>query len=54
MLTADGAQAFRNASLPHLRAVRGLFVHPLTPDDVAAADRIATALRGRLTALRTS
>ncbi|NEB03392.1 MarR family transcriptional regulator [Streptomyces sp. SID13726] len=52
VLTAAGAEAFRNASLPHLRAVRELFVQALTPEDLAAADRIATALRARLTASR--
>ena len=54
VLTAEGAEAFRNASLPHLRAVRELFVQPLTPDDLAAAARIAVALRQGLTAPRAS
>jgi DNA-binding MarR family transcriptional regulator len=47
-LTPQGAEAFRDASLPHLRAVRELFVNPLTQDQLAAAERIATALRTRL------
>ena len=48
VLTAEGAEAFRNATLPHLRAVRELFVNPLTPDQFAAAEEITTALRTRL------
>lgn len=54
VLTAEGTEAFRNASVPHLRAVRELFVHPLTPDELAAAGRIAAALRDRLRASRNS
>ncbi|MFF7472965.1 MarR family transcriptional regulator [Streptomyces sp. NPDC008092] len=50
VLTAEGAEAFRNASLPHLRAVRELFVAALTPDQLAAAQQITTALRNHLTA----
>ncbi|MFD4506385.1 MarR family winged helix-turn-helix transcriptional regulator [Streptomyces sp. NPDC058457] len=53
VLTAEGAESFRNASLPHLRAVRELFVAALTPDQLAAAQQITTALRNHLTALDT-
>ncbi|GAB3009100.1 hypothetical protein GCM10023080_089050 [Streptomyces pseudoechinosporeus] len=52
VLTSTGAEAFRNASLPHLRAVRELFVNPLTPGQLAAAEEIATALRTGLKAPR--
>ncbi|MFF7986231.1 MarR family winged helix-turn-helix transcriptional regulator [Streptomyces sp. NPDC007901] len=52
VLTPEGAEAFRNASLPHLRAVRELFVSALTPDQLTAAEQIATALRTRLAASR--
>ncbi|MFI5673452.1 MarR family winged helix-turn-helix transcriptional regulator [Streptomyces cellulosae] len=52
VLTSEGAEAFRSASLPHLRAVRELFVDPLTPEQLAAADRIAATLRTRLQRLR--
>lgn len=45
VLTAEGAEAFRRASLPHLRDVRELFVRPLGPDGLAAVERITTALR---------
>ncbi|MFJ8492805.1 MarR family winged helix-turn-helix transcriptional regulator [Streptomyces sp. NPDC094038] len=48
VLTPVGAEAFRNASLPHLRAVRELFVAALTPDQLAAAQELTTALRNRL------
>ncbi|MGP4088249.1 MarR family winged helix-turn-helix transcriptional regulator [Streptomyces sp. KR55] len=51
VLTPEGAEAFRGASLPHLRAVRELFTDPLTPDQLAAAEQIAATLRARLEAL---
>ncbi|CAN5222702.1 hypothetical protein BH09ACT5_BH09ACT5_17530 [soil metagenome] len=41
VLTADGADAFRRASGPHLHAVRDLFVAALTPEQVVAAGEIA-------------
>ncbi|MFD7280391.1 MarR family winged helix-turn-helix transcriptional regulator [Streptomyces sp. NPDC059862] len=52
VLTPEGAEAFRRASLPHLRAVRELFISPLTPAQLAAADQLAAALRTRLETLR--
>ncbi|MDX2847289.1 MarR family winged helix-turn-helix transcriptional regulator [Actinacidiphila glaucinigra] len=48
VLTDDGAQAFRLATLPHLGAVREMFVDALTPEQLAAAGAIAQALRARL------
>ncbi|MEU7866568.1 MarR family transcriptional regulator [Dactylosporangium sp. NPDC049140] len=48
VLEPAGAQAFRAATVPHLRAVRELFVDALTPAQLTAAGEIATALRGRL------
>ncbi|MEU4097278.1 MarR family transcriptional regulator [Streptomyces sp. NPDC026673] len=50
LLTDDGAQSFRRATLPHLSAVRELFVDPLTAEQMAAAGEIAAALRTRLDA----
>jgi DNA-binding MarR family transcriptional regulator len=50
VLTDDGARAFRRATLPHLGAVREMFVDALTPEQMAAAQDIATALRARLDA----
>lgn len=52
VLTAEGDRAFRQASRPHLRAVRELFVDALDPGQLAAAGEIATALRAQLDALR--
>ncbi|MFF4756175.1 MarR family winged helix-turn-helix transcriptional regulator [Streptomyces sp. NPDC002514] len=48
VLTAEGAEAFRNASLPHLRAVWELFVDVLTPDQIAVVGEITAALRARV------
>jgi DNA-binding MarR family transcriptional regulator len=43
-----GAEAFHAATVPHLRAVRELFVDALTPEQLAAAGEIAAALRAHL------
>jgi DNA-binding MarR family transcriptional regulator len=48
VLEAAGAEAFRGATVPHLRAVRDLFVDALTPQQLAAAGDIAASLRARL------
>jgi DNA-binding MarR family transcriptional regulator len=48
VLTQAGCDAFRRASVPHLRAIRELFVDALTPDQLTAAQDIATALRAQL------
>ncbi len=48
VLTPAGATAFRGATVPHLTAVRELFVDALTPEQLAAAGEIAAALRGKL------
>jgi DNA-binding MarR family transcriptional regulator len=48
VLDLAGGEAFRGATVPHLRAVRELFVDALTPDQLAAAGEIAAALRARL------
>jgi DNA-binding MarR family transcriptional regulator len=45
VLTAEGAEAFRGATVPHLTAVRELFVEALTPRQLSAAGEIAKALR---------
>ncbi|MGW3247783.1 MarR family winged helix-turn-helix transcriptional regulator [Streptomyces sp. NPDC001070] len=54
LLTAEGAQAFRRATLPHLSAVRELFIDPLTAEQMIAAAEISGALRARLDASGTS
>lgn len=48
VLTPSGSAAFREATAPHLRAVRELFVDALTPEQVSAAGDIAAALRAHL------
>ncbi|TNH24987.1 winged helix-turn-helix transcriptional regulator [Micromonospora orduensis] len=48
LLTPTGADAFRNATFPHLRAIRELFVDALTPEQLRAAGEIAAALRAHL------
>ena len=48
VLTASGASAFRSATVPHLRAVRELFIDALTPDQLARAGELATALRSHV------
>jgi DNA-binding MarR family transcriptional regulator len=51
VLEPAGAEAFRTATVPHLRAVRDLFVDALTPEQLAAAGEIAAALRAQLSRL---
>ena len=48
VLTDHGAQAFRSASVPHLRAVRELFVDALTPTQLSQVEEITEVLRTRL------
>ncbi|MGN9809301.1 MarR family winged helix-turn-helix transcriptional regulator [Micromonospora sp. BQ11] len=52
VLTETGAEAFGGATVPHLRAVRELFVDALTPDQLVAAGDVAAALRAHLGHLR--
>jgi DNA-binding MarR family transcriptional regulator len=48
VLTAAGEAAFRDATIPHLRAIRELFVDALTPEQLDAAGDLASALRTHL------
>lgn len=48
MMSPEGAEAFSGATVPHLSAVRELFVDALTPEQLAAAGGIAKALRAKL------
>ena len=48
VLTETGLDAFRRASVPHLRAIRELFVDALTPEQLDAVQDIAATLRARL------
>ncbi|MFG1922607.1 MarR family winged helix-turn-helix transcriptional regulator [Cryptosporangium sp. NPDC048952] len=50
VLSPNGLTAFRAATVPHLTAVRELFVDALTPDQLIAAADIAAALREHLSA----
>lgn len=52
VLTDHGAQAFRSASVPHLRAVRELFVDALTPEQLAQVEQLTAALRNSLSSPR--
>jgi DNA-binding MarR family transcriptional regulator len=48
VLQPAGAEAFHRATVPHLRAIRELFVDALTADQLAAAGELAAALREHL------
>jgi DNA-binding MarR family transcriptional regulator len=48
VLTDEGAQAFRSASVPHLRAVRELFIDALTPDQLNQVDEFTRSLQTSL------
>jgi len=48
VLTPAGLAAFRSATVPHLRAIRELFVDALTPDQLDAVQDVVAALRGHL------
>ncbi|WP_433174412.1 MarR family winged helix-turn-helix transcriptional regulator [Actinoallomurus sp. CA-150999] len=52
VLAAEGTEAFRSASIPHLRAVRELFIDALTPEQLSMAGELAAALRAHLDAPR--
>ena len=52
VLSPAGAESFRQATVPHLRAVRELFVDALTPQQIAAAGEVAAALRASLDSAR--
>jgi DNA-binding MarR family transcriptional regulator len=47
-LTEDGARAFRNASVPHLRAIKRHFADALTPEQFEAFAGILRALQNHL------
>jgi DNA-binding MarR family transcriptional regulator len=54
VLAAHGSDCFRRATIPHLRAVRELFIDALTQEQLAAADDIVDALRRHLDQSRKS
>lgn len=47
-MTDAGMKTFRNATVPHLRAVYELFIAALLPEQLAEVDDITTALRRHL------
>src|SRR3954465_4800345 len=49
VLTPAGATASGASNGPHLRATPGVFVGALTPEQLAAAGEVASALRAHLT-----
>jgi DNA-binding MarR family transcriptional regulator len=48
VLARHGADCFRRATVPHLRAVRELFIDALSEEQLAATDDIASTLRRHL------
>jgi DNA-binding MarR family transcriptional regulator len=48
VLAAPGSDCFRRATIPHLRAVRELFIDALSTEQLADADNIASTLRRHL------
>jgi DNA-binding MarR family transcriptional regulator len=48
VLSEEGAAAFRRSSVPHLRAIRELFVDAFTPDQLTQIDGLTTTLRNHL------
>ena len=48
LLTEDGAQLFRNATAPHVRAIKKHFVDVLTAQQLDALDNILRSLRAHL------
>jgi DNA-binding MarR family transcriptional regulator len=48
VLAGPGSDCFRRATIPHLRAVRELFIDALSPEQLADADDIASTLRRHL------
>ena len=48
VLARRGSDCFRRATIPHLHAVRELFIDALSPQQLAAAEDIARTLRRHL------
>lgn len=48
IVTEHGREAFRAASVPHLRAVRELFLDAFPPELLARVDEVSSALRAHL------
>ncbi len=48
VLSAEGSKAFRSGSIPHLEAVRELFIDALSPDELAQLKAVTRSLRQHL------
>ena len=48
ILTDQGARAFRNSTLPHLAAIKEIFIDAFTPEQLANLEDAAAALRTHL------
>lgn len=48
VLTDPGARAFRASTLPHLQAIKDVFVDALTPEQLDSLSEAATAMRSHL------
>lgn len=48
VITDAGARAFRKASIPHLEAVRQLFIDALTPEQLTHLAQVMASLRSHL------
>ena len=48
VLVEAGAEAFRRATVPHLVAVRELFIDALSPEQLASVDLLTSSLRTHL------
>lgn len=48
LLTEDGATAFRQSSVPHLRAVRETFIDAFDAEQLSQMDALTTTLRAHL------
>ncbi|GAA1978789.1 MarR family transcriptional regulator [Isoptericola halotolerans] len=48
LLTAEGARAFRASTVPHLQAIKEIFVDAFTPRQLADLDETAAAVRRHL------
>jgi DNA-binding MarR family transcriptional regulator len=48
VLTEAGADAFRASTIPHLRAIKEIFVDAFTPEQLARIDDVTRAMRAHL------
>lgn len=51
VLTSEGSRAFRDATVPHLRAIRSAFVDALSPEQLAQLSACTDSLRTHLDTL---